>query len=128
MAAMTDRVGYKNPPRSTRWPKGQSGNSRGRAKGCRNLKTELAAELGETIQIREGGAPKRITKQRALLKALTAKAIQGDARAASLLVGMMMRLLEPELLPASPIALSVEDEAIVEAFLERNAPNKTRQP
>ena len=60
---MTERIGYKSPPRATRWKKGKSGNPRGRQKGTLNLKTELAAELGEIIQIKEGGAPRRITKE-----------------------------------------------------------------
>jgi hypothetical protein len=114
---MSDRVGYRNPPRSTRWAKGQSGNPQGRAKGCRNLRTELAAELSETIQILEGGSPRRISKQRALLKALTAKAIQGDSRAAGLLLNLMARLFDAE--PSVAEAPAGEDEAIVEAFLQR---------
>ena len=93
---MTRPVGYKNPPEHTRWKKGQSGNPTGRAKGQRNLRTDLAAELRESVQISEGGVPRRITKQRALLKALTARGIGGDSRAANLILNLMMRLLDPE--------------------------------
>ena len=56
---MTRPVGYKNPPEHTRWKKGQSGNPTGRARGQRNLKTDLAAELSESDQISEGGVPRR---------------------------------------------------------------------
>ena len=96
---MTKPVGYKAPPEHTRWKKGQSGNPNGRAKGQRNLKTDLAAELAEIVQVNEGGAPRRITKQRALLKALTARAIGGDGRATSLLLGLIMSQLEADALP-----------------------------
>jgi hypothetical protein len=41
---MTDdyEVGYKRPPRNTRFCKGQTGNPHGRPKGARNIKTDLA--------------------------------------------------------------------------------------
>jgi len=38
-------VGYGNPPKESRFKKGQSGNRRGRPKGSKNLKTDLTEEL-----------------------------------------------------------------------------------
>ena len=38
-------VGYGKPPVATRWQPGQSGNPKGREKGARGLKTDLAAAL-----------------------------------------------------------------------------------
>jgi hypothetical protein len=116
---MTKPVGYKSPPEHTRWKKGQSGNPNGRAKGQRNLKTDLTAELREVVQITEAGAPRRITKQRALLKALTARAIGGDSRAANLILNLMMRLLEPETEVPVDAPLASEDEALLDAFFAR---------
>ena len=45
-------VGYRKPPKHTRFKPGQSGNLRGRPKGTKNLKTDLMEELGEKILIR----------------------------------------------------------------------------
>jgi hypothetical protein len=84
-------VGYRKPPKASRWRKGQSGNRRGRLKGTRNFKTELTEELGEIIDIKERGVARRITKQRALVKAMTAKAVQGDTRAANILINIIFR-------------------------------------
>ena len=114
---MTKSVGYKKPPQHTRWTKGQSGNPTGRAKGQRNLKTDLATELAEFMQITEGGVPKRITKQRAVIKALTAKAINGDPRAVQLILELVMSIIEPGGPPASLGALSADDEALIEAAI-----------
>lgn len=118
---MTKAVGYKHPPEQSRWKKGQSGNPTGRKKGTPNLRTDLVAELAEVIQISEGGIPRRITKQRALLKALAAKGIQGDARAANLILTLVLRLLDPEPVATSTTGLSQGDQAIVAAFLAKNA-------
>jgi hypothetical protein len=117
---MTERVGYGHPPAASRWKKGQSGNPSGRKKGSPNLATDLVAELSEIIQINEGGSPRKITKQRALLKSLAARGIQGDAKAANLILGLMMKLLEPDRsAEAAPVDLSANDEAILEAYLRR---------
>lgn len=121
---MAKPVGYESPPECTRWKKGQSGNPSGRAKGQRNLKTDLAAELREVVQISEGGVPRRISKQRALLKALTARAIGGDSRAANLILNLMMRFLEAEAAVSADAPLASEDEALLDAFLARRAPPK----
>lgn len=74
-------TGYRKPPVDKRFKPGKSGNPTGRPKGRRNLKfqDDVADELSETIVITEGGRPKRITKQRALIKALFAKAMKGKA-------------------------------------------------
>jgi hypothetical protein len=59
-------VGYGKPPRTTRFQRGRSGNPQGRPKDTRKLATDLAAELGERITVREEGRSRRISKQRAL--------------------------------------------------------------
>ncbi|MGE3744470.1 MAG: DUF5681 domain-containing protein [Sphingomonadaceae bacterium] len=93
---MTDGVGYRNPPKHSRWTKGQSGNPSGRKKGKRDLRTDLDAELNETVPITENGRQRRITKQQAFLKRILAKALDGDPRFSKLLADMAMRLPETE--------------------------------
>jgi hypothetical protein len=87
-------VGYGKPPRHTRFQPGVSGNPRGRPKGTNNLKTDLMEELGEKVLVREGEQSRRVSKQRAVLKALVMRTLKGDARAAGLLTSLMMRLLD----------------------------------
>ena len=72
-------VGYGKPPKHTRFKKGQSGNPKGRPEDTKNLKTDLREEMNEKITIREGADERPVSKQRALVKRLTAKAIKGAA-------------------------------------------------
>jgi hypothetical protein len=116
-------VGYKKPPPRSRFRKGRSGNPKGRPKATKNLKTDLMEELGERILLREGTTRKRVSKQRAMVKSLTAKAIKGDARAASAILGMIYRLLEDEISVEDDAPLTGEERAVLESlearFLDR---------
>lgn len=112
-------VGYKKPPPQTRFRKGRSGNPKGRPKATKNLKTDLMEELGERILLREGTTQKRVSKQRALIKSLTAKAIKGDTRAASAILGMIYRLLEDETTVEDHAPLTGEERAVLESLEAR---------
>ena len=118
---MTKPVGYKSPPEHTRFKKGQSGNPRGRAKGQCNLKTDLDAEMREVIQVNEGGAPRRITKQRALIKSTMARAIGGNDRAAALIFNLMLREQDPQAEAPIESPLNAEDEKLLAAYMARAA-------
>lgn len=113
-------VGYGRPPQHTRFKPGQSGNRRGRPKGTVNLKTDLVEELGEKVLIREGEKSRPVSKQRAVVKALVSRTLKGDARAASLLMSMMLRLLDTgEGAPEVTVPLQDDERAILEAFEQR---------
>jgi len=86
-------VGYAKPPEHSRFPKGESGNPRGRPKGSKNLSTLLDDALNEPVVVSENGKRRRITKREAVLKQLVNKAASGNPRAIQLLLGEM-RLVE----------------------------------
>jgi len=117
-----DAIGYGRPPKHGQFKKGHSGNPKGRPKGTKNLKTDLAEELSEQILVREGAQSKRISKQRGMVKALLAKAIKGDTRAANTVLSIMYRLFEIEEADLSAANLPEEDRAILEAFQRRWRP------
>lgn len=79
-------VGYKRPPKSTQFKPGQSGNPTGRKKDVANFKTDLIAELNETVAFQENGREHRYSKQRAIVKTLIDLAIKGDIRAINAIV------------------------------------------
>jgi hypothetical protein len=99
-----NKVGYANPPKATQFKRGVSGNPNGRPKGSRNLATDLAAELEELTTVKEDGRRRRVSKQRALIKSLMNKALQGDVRSSAALLGLYGRLItEPVEDDATPV-------------------------
>ena len=94
-------VGYGKPPRQTRFAPGRSGNPAGRPKGPQTLPADLREELQEEVTLREGDLERTFSKQRAILRSLTAKAIEGDAKATAMVLDLVQRLIgtgpEPEI-------------------------------
>ncbi len=76
-----DEVGYRKPPVSTRFRKGQSGNPRGRPRGRKNG-IPYDAVLGQMVSIREDGRDRRVTAAEAFLLQLAKKGLDGDGAAA----------------------------------------------
>ena len=113
------RVGYKRPPKLTRFKPGKSGNPKGRPKHVRNLKTDILEELGEVIRVREGNRELTISKQRAFVKALVAAAIKCDMRAISALVSFFIRAFGNEPEDAEPPPPSADDLEILNEFVGR---------
>lgn len=113
-------VGYGRPPKATQFKPGESGNPRGRPKGTKNLKTDLKEELAEMLVVREGDQPRKISKQRALLKSLTAKAIKGDVRAGAVVLQMVERHLEVDADSAEGRPLRPEEYEVLLESLRRD--------
>lgn len=124
MSESSYEVGYRRPPRHTRFQKGRSGNPAGRPKGNPSLRSELAAELFASITVKEQGRSIKITKMQALLKSIYARAISGDAKSMACLLDMVARLglLDP---PAShndnADSGAPEDTAILAAYIRRKS-------
>lgn len=112
-------VGYGKPPKAGQFKPGQSGNSKGRPKGAKDLKTDLLEELAEYVTLKEGGKTRRVTKQRAAIKTLVAKATHGDGRAVSQLINLSMKFAFDHVDDDETDELSLDDTALVEAFMAR---------
>ena len=121
-------VGYGKPPKETQFKKGESGNPQGRPKGTKNLKTELMEELQEQILVREGRFEKTVSKQRAMLKSLTANAVKGDTRAATLILNLVYRLFHADEADDAEVDLTKEEREILDNFFASVDGDGSRQP
>lgn len=96
MASDDYEVGYRKPPKVTRFTKGKSGNPKGRPKQSRNLVTLIDAELDKAVVIQEGNRKVTITKREALAKRMVNAALNGDAKSTSALINMDQTRKEQE--------------------------------
>lgn len=110
-------VGYGKPPKHSRWPPGVSGNPKGRAKGQKGLKTDLAAELDAVQTIKVNGKPMRGRRQQLVVMTLAARAAAGDLKAAQTLLPLIVQVLGIEDRGGNRKSLSAEDQAILAAAL-----------
>jgi Family of unknown function (DUF5681) len=109
-------VGYGKPPQHSKWPKGTSGNRHGRPKGSKNLKTDLLEELSELVEVKEGNRTRKITKQRALIKSLTARGIKGSDAAVAKLLDLHVKAFGLGNDGSGDAALSAEEREILASF------------
>ncbi len=114
-------VGYKRPPKASRFKAGQSGNPKGRAKGARNLKTDLTALMNKRVAIREDGELRHVSRQEAMLLSLFEKAVRGDVKASSQILAMLIKLDIHDTARSEPPPVTYNDRAIIEAFFRRNS-------
>lgn len=75
-------VGYGKPPVASRFKPGQSGNPRGRPKVSLTMSQLVARVADENIVAMIDGKPKKMSKMAALVRAMYARAMQGNQGAA----------------------------------------------
>ena len=115
-----EKIGYRNPPQSTQFKKGHSGNPKGRPKGKRNLATVLEKTLHEKVVINENGRRKTITKLEAAVKQLVNKAASGDLRALHQLAALNRSADERSPEGSTPTTVMAEvDQKVLQSVFSR---------
>ncbi len=84
-----EEVGYRKPPKSTRFKKGQSGNPRGRPKGSGKTDIPYDGVLGQKVIINDAGTAREVTAAEAFVAKLAQQALEGDSGACKLLLNLM---------------------------------------
>lgn len=95
-------VGYKKPPKASRFRVGQSGNPRGRPKGSRSrgstaatvdrMKSIVLSEAYRPIQIRDGNETVILPVFAASVRSLTLSAVKGSLPAQKLLLELVEKI------------------------------------
>jgi hypothetical protein len=86
------KVGYRRPPKNSRFKKGKSGNPRGRPKAKMSLAELFEHELQRTITVEEEGERRRMSRKEAIIKRALNRAIGGDFSLLRPLIEMIPKL------------------------------------
>jgi Family of unknown function (DUF5681) len=110
-------VGYKKPPRHSRFQPGRSGNPRGKQKGVRNFGTDVKRTLEVPVRLNDQGRARRVSTQEAALLRLREKALSGDARSIVQILELAKIFNNSTAVESvGDKALAAEDQAILDAY------------
>lgn len=85
-AGDTYDVGYKKPPKETRFQKGRSGNPKGRPKGARGVDAVLKEIMNEKIAVKTAGGRQKMRRNVAMLHRAVDLALAGNTRMMELIL------------------------------------------
>ena len=113
-------VGRGRPPEHSQFRPGVSGNPNGRPKGRKNNRTIVTSVLLEPISVTDKGRSRKMPAVEALLRVQRQNALQGDEKAARVLLTEWNRVngIEPESQNDAPPTPG-EIETIFEALKHR---------
>src|SRR5262245_54641675 len=114
-------TGYKQPPRSTQFRKGHSGNPTGRPRGRGSFKADLLQVMGQNVFITENGQRRAVSGRKAVAIKWFHDALHGDAKAfANLTAHLLKHDFDADTRPEAEL-VSENDRIIIADFLRRNS-------
>ena len=111
-------VGYKKPPRQTRFVQGQSGNPRGRPKGSLNFASRFHSIMHEPVQVSQNGRSKTMPAVDAILLQHRNAALKGDRHAIREVLRLQQLLELPEDTTEAPVPHE-RDTAVMNNLFKR---------
>ena len=118
---MDYEVGYRKPPRHTRFKKGEaSANPRGRPR--KNLAASLAEGLNKRVVVTENGRRRKIAVREAITSQLINKSATADLRAIKMLLDLIKdaeKQAGTATAPEPAQRFTAADEEVVEQLIER---------
>ena len=110
-------VGYRRPPKHSRFQPGQSGNLGGRPVGVKSLPNIVRKIVGQKVTVTENGRTRRIPRLEAILLRAASEASRGDVASLRLLLQLAERYGESAQTGAERQTIATEDVAILRRYL-----------
>lgn len=110
-------VGYRRPPKATRFKPGRSGNPNGRPKGLRPIGSLLQEIMQKKVSVTENGKTRRLSALDVMLRRLTNDAMRSDHRAIKLLLHLLDRYGDTTDSSLELNDLLAEDQEILKRYL-----------
>jgi uncharacterized protein DUF5681 len=111
-----NRVGYRHPPKHTRFQLGQSGNLGGRPVGVKSLSDMVRKIVGQKVTVTENGRTRRLSRLEAILLRAASEASRGDAASLRLVLQLAERYGESAQTGAERQTIAAEDVAILRRY------------
>ena len=103
------KVGNKKPPLHTRFKPGQSGNPKGRSKGCSNFVATLLKEFHKPVSATINGKPIKVTNAQLFVSALVKDGIMKGPQSKALLLSAIQQSQAEQAAETAP-KKELEDE------------------
>jgi Family of unknown function (DUF5681) len=114
------KTGRGSPPKRTQFPKGTSGNPRGRPKGSKNLRTLVLEAADQAITVEIDGRQRRISTLQATTLQLATKAAKGDVKSMANFLDLVDQIqTEAEEAKPAEFSLSEQDVEVLQAAYDR---------
>jgi len=92
-------IGYRKPPKHSRFKPGQSGNPKGRPKGARSLQTIVRELMTQKVPIRTAKGIKKMTHMEALMHKALEQGYAGNLRALTSIIQLYAQSVPNEEAP-----------------------------
>jgi hypothetical protein len=114
-------VGYRQPPKSTRFKKGKSGNPKGRPRGSRGVSAVLRDVIRQKISVTENGKTRRVSALEVMLRRLANDAMRNDPRALKLILSLVDRYVQSSEVESPIDDVLAEDQEILARYLGKSS-------
>ena len=111
-------VGYRRPPKSTRFRPGASGNPKGRPKGSRPVGALLQEIIQQKIAVTENGRTRRLPVIEIALRRLANEAMRGDQPSIKFLLSLLEHYGDSSQTTLQLGELLTEDAEILAEYLD----------
>lgn len=119
-------VGYKRPPKSTRFKPGVSGNPKGKPKGSRPVGALLQQIIQQKIAVSENGTTRRLPVLEIMLRRLANDAMRGEQRSIKFLLSLMEHYGDSSQTTLQLGEMLAEDAKILAEYLDETTVAESR--